>query len=212
MADNRYSNGKIYKLVNGIDDALYIGSTCSPLPKRLYEHKMKSKRKPEWRVYAHLNMVGWDNVQIVLIQELSCNNKMELLRQERKWIEELMPALNKYIPCRTHEEHKLVKAVQDKTYRENNKDKVREMKHQYRQSNKDKIAKHQKEYRDANKEQINARRKETYEQTKDHIAEKAKQKTICECGCEVRKYDLSRHKKSKTHQQWLASQPSTSST
>jgi hypothetical protein len=41
---NKYHNGKIYKLVNDVDDKVYIGSTCQPLYKRLYEHKNDCKK------------------------------------------------------------------------------------------------------------------------------------------------------------------------
>ena len=36
---NRYNNSKIYKLVNSVDDAFYIGSTTAQLSKRLSWHK-----------------------------------------------------------------------------------------------------------------------------------------------------------------------------
>jgi hypothetical protein len=38
--------------------------------------------------------VGWDNVKIVLIEACPCSNKDELLRHERRWIDELKPSLN----------------------------------------------------------------------------------------------------------------------
>ena len=39
MNYNRYNNGKIYQIINNIDDMVYIGSTCLPLRKRFYNHK-----------------------------------------------------------------------------------------------------------------------------------------------------------------------------
>ena len=50
-----------------------------------------------------------DNVKIILIEELSCNNKTELQRQERHYIES-RECVNKNRPTRT-----------DKEYREDNK-------------------------------------------------------------------------------------------
>ncbi len=41
--------------------------------------------------------------------------------------------------------------------------------------------------------------KKNYQANKDQILEKAKEKIFCECGCEVRKADISRHTKSKKH-------------
>jgi len=34
-----YSTGKIYKIVNGIDNEIYIGSTIQTLKKRLSDHR-----------------------------------------------------------------------------------------------------------------------------------------------------------------------------
>jgi group I intron endonuclease len=109
---NKYQRGKIYKLVNDIDDEFYIGSTCEILSKRKAKHKCDSKRLPDRTIYKHLNEIGWDTVDIILIENYPCNSKEELHARERYWIEELKPNLNKYIPTRTIEE-----------YREQNKDK-----------------------------------------------------------------------------------------
>ena len=38
-----YENGKIYKIVNDVDDDIYIGSTTQPLCKRFGDHKAMSK-------------------------------------------------------------------------------------------------------------------------------------------------------------------------
>lgn len=100
MNMNRYANGKIYRLVNNVDDQFYVGSTCMPLAKRKSDHKSRAKQRPDSHVYKHLNTVGWDNVKIILIEEYKCENKMELEKRERYWIEELEAPLNTNIPTR----------------------------------------------------------------------------------------------------------------
>lgn len=181
MADNRYSKGKIYRLVNSVNDEFYVGSTCMPLAKRLYSHKQAAKREPNIRVYNHLNQIGWDNVSIVLIEEYPCENKMELERRERHFIEEMKPTLNKVIPTRTYQEwyegYKVKIAECRKDYYEKNKDKIAEKRKQYytqnkeakaeymkqyHKNNKDVIADKNKQYREQNKDKINARRREVY--------------------------------------------------
>ena len=37
QVQSRYQNGKVYKLVNCVDDKIYIGSTCARLSKRFYD-------------------------------------------------------------------------------------------------------------------------------------------------------------------------------
>ncbi len=91
---SRYANGKIYKLVNNADNEIYIGSTCVPLHKRFYKHKTDGTKFPERKVYKHLTGIGWDEVKIILIESFPCENKMELEKRERYYIDKLSPSLN----------------------------------------------------------------------------------------------------------------------
>lgn len=93
--------------------------------------------------------------------------------------------------------------VYKKEYREGNKDKILEHKKEYYEDNKDKILEHRKEYYKDNKDQINERCKKWYEQNKDKISEKKKQRIDCECGSNIRKSDLPKHKRTKKHIQYI---------
>jgi len=101
---NKYQNGKIYKLVHD-DKVIYVGSTISKLNKRFVEHKGKSKRNPDRKIYKFISNVGWNNVNIELIENFNCNNKKELELRERYYIELLKPDLNHNIPTRTTKEY-----------------------------------------------------------------------------------------------------------
>ena len=92
---NRYHNGQIYKLVNTVDDRIYMGSTAMPLSKRLSNHKKAARKHTERRVYKELNTVGWSNVRIVLIEAYRCENKNELIAREQHHMDLLKPELNK---------------------------------------------------------------------------------------------------------------------
>jgi group I intron endonuclease len=94
MAQSRYSHGKVYKLVNSVDDKIYIGSTCLPLPKRLYDHKQKA-RKTILPCHRHFNEIGWNNVRIVLIENVTAETKDQLTMREQHYIDILKPELNK---------------------------------------------------------------------------------------------------------------------
>ena len=88
-----YENGKIYKIINSIDNKLYIGSTTLTLRARLQCHRSLAKtRNP--RVYAHLNEIGWNNVDIELLEPYPCKSKEELCIREQHYIELLNPELN----------------------------------------------------------------------------------------------------------------------
>ena len=84
---NRYENSKIYKLFDPNTEYFYIGSTCDTLSKRFNRHKTVAKSKPHIKVYVCFNEVGWENVKIVLMQELYLENKEQLLRAENDAIE-----------------------------------------------------------------------------------------------------------------------------
>lgn len=157
--DSRYANGKVYKLVNDVDEEIYVGSTCLPLRKRMYFHKNDAKKKTDRRVCQHLDKVGFENVHIILIENFACNSKEELLARERHWIETLKPSLNKVVPLRT-----------DAEYREAHKDKIHKQQREYHEANKDAInarrREYHREYREANRDVINARKRELYARKK----------------------------------------------
>ena len=124
-----YQQGKIYKLINNeSSEILYVGSTCDTLPKRLGGHKKTSKRYPNRKVYKNIMEIGgWDNVKIVLIEKYPCDEKIDLLKRERYWIENCN-SFNVEIPSRSDEE-----------YRNDNKEKIKQRSRQYRLQNKEKI-------------------------------------------------------------------------
>ena len=213
-----YQNGKIYKLVNDVDDEIYVGSTCRTLSKRKGDHRSSSNICPERHVYKHLNGVGWDNVKIVLIENYQCNNKEELFQRERYWIDQLKPTLNKIRPVIDDNEKREQIRKDTAKYRIKHRDKIHERKQKYYETKKDVILESQREYRNANKERINERRKELrelnkdiyngkkqayYHQNKDRLNEARKQTVICECGVEHRKCDSARHNRSKKHQEFV---------
>ena len=125
----RYKNGKIYKLVSDVSDDVYYGSTCLPLAKRLYAHKRDYKRYKRgmfnyvtsFKVLNH----GLAHVDIILVEEYPCQNKMQLLKRERRYIES-NDCVNKHIPCRTDAEYYEANKDKIKAYRETHKDRFKQ--------------------------------------------------------------------------------------
>lgn len=124
---NKYQNGKIYKLVHD-DKVIYVGSTVQQLNDRLSCHKGTSKLKPDRKIYKFISNVGWNNVDIQLVENYNCENRNELELRERYYIELLKPDLNTQLPTRTKNE-----------WRNQNKNKVLEMKNKYYNNNKEKV-------------------------------------------------------------------------
>lgn len=174
MATN-YSKGKVYKLVNNVDNEIYVGSTIQSLTQRKAGHKRKAVDVPNRRVYQHLNTIGWDNVEIVLIENYPCESKDELNARERYWVEELNPSLNKYFPLRTQKEYRQVNAdflkEWSREYRQKNADKIKENKREYYQQNVDKIKEKNREYRHQNVDKIKEYKCDYQKQNVDKIKE-----------------------------------------
>lgn len=108
---SRYQRGKIYKLVNTVDDFIYIGSTCLPLAGRFYNHKKEAKKKP-LPCHRHFNTIGWDNVRIVLIENVVAEDRNQLIQREQYYIDLLKPSLNKnaaFVHCPHGRQHQQCK-------------------------------------------------------------------------------------------------------
>ena len=174
-----YGNGVIYKIVCNdptISDC-YVGSTTN-IVKRKQSHKYNcnNDKTKEYHYYVYQfirEKGGWNNWSLVLIENYPCNNKLELERRERYFIEELQATLNKKIPTQTNKEYK-------KKYNEENKDKA-------------------KTYREENKEHIAEMKQKYFEENKEKIYTKKSEEVPCECGCNISRVHLSRHRKTSKH-------------
>ena len=123
---NKYTKGKIYKIVCDTTGLTYIGSTIQGLSSRISGHRADYKKylNKKRDFITSFKVLENDNFKIILIENFPCNSKEELEREERNYIE-TMDCINKVIPTQTYEE-----------YYENNKDKLLEYKKQYWEKNK----------------------------------------------------------------------------
>jgi len=158
-----YSKSKIYKLTTIHDPELvYYGSTVNELYKRKNQHKDKFKNGKFKYTSYKLFELGIDDVEITLVESIICNNKEELFKRERFYIEN-NNCVNKNIPSRTNKE-----------YYDENKDKIRDKKKEFYEENKDKILVQRKDYYDENKDKILVQKKDYYDENKDKIRDKRK--------------------------------------
>ena len=114
MAD--YTNGKIYKVVCGETNRIYIGSTINLLKYRLSKHKVLNNS-------CRCN--DFINPTIHLLEDYSCNNRKELELRERYYIENT-DCVNIKIPSRTKKEWYLDNAEKYKQYYIDNAEKLKE--------------------------------------------------------------------------------------
>jgi group I intron endonuclease len=90
---NMYHKGKIYKIVNDINDDIYIGSTVKQLSNRMGGHRSCAKTKTS-HIYNTMRELGIEHFKIILVESFKCDNREELLAREDYYIQLLKPALN----------------------------------------------------------------------------------------------------------------------
>ena len=75
-----YSKAKVYKILNTVDDDVYIGATCQPLSKRTAKHRnnMNDACKKHSRLYEKMTLVEVENFYIELVKETPCENAEQL--------------------------------------------------------------------------------------------------------------------------------------
>ena len=164
MASN-CQQGKIYKLLNDIDDDVYVGSTTQPLSKRMVSHRKSAAcSKTQSRLYTKMRELGVGHFYIELIEECPCDNIEQLRAVEGKYIREV-GTLNQRIECRS-----------DKQYRIDNKEKKKIDDAKYQAANKEKLKAYNKAYYEANKDKLfecqRLKRLENYEAKKDKLNER----------------------------------------
>lgn len=211
-----YSKAFIYKLCckdKSIDEC-YIGSSTNWI-NRKNSHKndcnnVKLKTYNQKKYVFIRENGGFDNWEMILIHNYPCNTSQELKMEEERVRCEYHNNINSYRAYRTEEEKKeydrqtskkyrIDNVEQLKQYRIDNKDKIKENHKQYYNNNKDKRLKYHKHYYNNNKDKLKEYDKQRYIDNRDKILEKNKEKIICECGCEVVKIGLPRHKRTNKH-------------
>ena len=196
----KFQKGKIYKVCNTIDDDIYIGSTIETLGRRMTKHRYNAKQGND-KTLLQLQEKGVENLYIELIEEYPCSNKQELRAREGYWQRQLNN-INKRIEDRTSKEW-----YQDVKHDEEFKQKRQE----YRDAHKEQILHNEKIYRQENKDKIKEWRQSEHgktclknwrEKNKEHVQEinrRSKSQIIpCDkCGCEMQRGSLHKHKQTK---------------
>ena len=214
----------VYRIYWPENDDSYVGST-SDIKKRMQRHK-KDGRDPYMLVSKKIK--GLDGYfEHEIIDTLWCKNKRDALEREREWQDVLDPSLNEKRAFRTKEEKK----EQNAEYYQNNKERVKELGAAWYQNNKKRKnelgaayyqnnKKRMKEYSAAwnqnNKERMKELNSAWHQKNKVSVnerkaayraipenKERISERITCECGSEVRRDSLSRHKKSKKHKLFM---------
>jgi hypothetical protein len=167
--------GFIYVLFN--KNGNYIGSTFN-IYDRIKEHQhsynkwINGTRQHKCKSFEIVK----DKFEYEIIEEINVNNKNELFQWEQYYMDK-WECIN---------EKKAYQSIEERN--------------QYLKIYRDEHKEHYKNYRDEHKEEMKEYGKKRYENNKEEILKNQSKKIICECGIEITKGKLSRHKKSKRHQ------------
>lgn len=204
-----YSKTSFYKLECKDPEVteIYVGSTIN-FKRRKNQHKERCINKNgnskynNTPVYCFMRLHGgWENWNMLEIDEVDCRSKRHKNQIEAKYIRELGATLNYEIPQDI--DNGLGGKEWKKEYRENNREKITEKKKEYSKNNRVKIAEKQKEWYQNNREKHAEKNKEWYQNNREKIRQKDRERVICECGVECTKINIVRHRKTKKHQAWV---------
>jgi hypothetical protein len=199
-----YSKGKIYTIRFHNSNEIYIGSTTQSLAVRFGGHKRGgSFRCSLYKIINSKYNGDWSVCYYELYENFSCNTKEELCKKEGEMIrkfkdDENYNCINFRIAGRTGIEC-------CKQYYQENINIVKEKQKQYKEENANKIKEYNKKYKEENANKIKEYNKKYREENANKIKENNKEKITCDCGYRVNKNSISRHYKSKIHQEYLTS-------
>lgn len=190
----------------------YYGSTSNFI-KRKNEHGSRYKKwvkagRPSKYKCSSVYILDNGDWRMEKIEEV-IGERWEAKKKEGEYIKN-NECVNVSIPLRTPKEYyndnKDILNKKYKEYRNQNKDKIAEYQKQYNINNKDKILEWKinnkdkcKEWRKQNKDKLDEQKKKWFEKNKQAVLEKQKEKIICECGAEIAKNYIYKHRKNKKH-------------
>jgi group I intron endonuclease len=153
MAVNKYHGGKVYKIINNLNNEIYVGSTCERLlSRRMGNHKCDAKKETckSRPLYKHMNELGAENFRIVSLEDYKCDTIDQLQSREQYYIDLLKPVYNMHQAVHSPEYRQ--------QYREANKERISAMKKQYRSTH----LKEAQEYREIYAPEYRANAKATW--------------------------------------------------
>lgn len=172
---NLYSKGYIYKIVNDVNDEIYVGSSCNLMNVRMGAHRDRSKKGTS-KFYRAIQQIGIDHFKIILVEEYPCDSKAQLNAREEYHRVDLKATYNTLRCFLTEEEFIKTTAEQRANYYYNNGGK--EKAQAYRVENKEIMAARDKAYNESHIDQQRARHKLYDDNHRDERRESAKARRV----------------------------------
>ena len=177
-----YQQSKIYKIWSQKTDDIYIGSTTQKtLARRMSHHRCCFKRwkSGKERCVTAYHIMNHGDARIELIENFPCNSKDELHAREGQIIRQ-HDCVNKRVEGRGQKQREF-ETGRRAEYRKTHKKKIQVVNKKYYKNNKSKLKKDSKTYRQNNNQTLE-----------------------CPCSGTYKKYDQSKHNKTRMHTIWLS--------
>jgi len=203
-----YSKCQIYKIVckdPKIKDC-YVGSTCNWI-RRKSQHKHavnfeSNKGHNEKKAIIIRENGGWNNWEMVLIENFPCENDLQARSKEREWLEKLGATMNSCSPTISQEEKKqyIIK------YCEEHREELNAKSAKYNAEHREERNAYSAKYREEHREELNAKATKYYEEHREELnakcIERSSKKMTCACGVEHCVGHKTNHLKSAKHIKW----------
>lgn len=212
-----YSQTVIYKICckELTVKEVYVGSTTSIIKRRsMHKHNCTNEKGKVYNLYVYQFIRehgGFENWDVIVIEEYPCENDEQKRTRERHWYEFLGAELNMKRPLVTVQEIKEEKKEGHAKYYIENKEKIKENNKEYHINNIDKIKEYNKEYQIDNADKIkeyhakysieHKEEKKEYH-AKYYIEHKEENKTkiiTCMCGSKYQFGYKAKHLRSAKH-------------
>lgn len=201
----------VYKIVSTKGDMCYVGSTTKTLRERFDHHKNDYRTdKAKCMSRELFDMYGVDTCIIVPIREFDDIDPEVLRVHEALWVLKLRP--NSVNVCLPFGEQKIkwLRVQYKKQWQEEHKEEITERRKQRYEEHKEEILARQSErsklWRERHRDELLKREKLYREQHRDELRERARERVQCGCGSIVRRDSLTKHRRTKKHQDWLLTQ------
>ena len=199
---NRWLNGKT-NYVTSYELLKYDDCYIELIEKYPCKDKMELERR-EGEIQREMNCVN-KYIAGRTYKEYYQDNRCKISEKSRQYRQDNKETISEYMKQYQQNNKEKLTEYYKQRYQDN-KEKLSEYYKQHYQDNKGKILEYQKQYRQDNKETISEYMKQYQQNNREELSEYYKQKMTCVCGSTVSKRNLSTHKKSKKHIDYMNSQ------
>lgn len=90
MSEVKRYTGRIYRIINDIDNEAYIGSTTQRLSVRMGAHRRNARNGSKRPMYVHMRKIGIQHFKIFLLQHIDNCTKEELKALEHQYFTQVI--------------------------------------------------------------------------------------------------------------------------